>query len=112
MASESGTNPAKQQENRNESSSLTLPTGEQVTSVPLVIGSFSIDDAIAMHLVDCAECRAAIQTLKPKAIGQKTGLCDEYLQLQLVRAQYEGARNNVVAYTEFGDEAPKSRELG
>jgi hypothetical protein len=97
--------------NGESSSRLVLGTGEVVESAPLHVGSFSIDDAIQMHLVDCSQCAAAING-KPVAIGQKSGHCDTYWQLQLIRAEYEGKQNNIVAYTELGDEAPKSRPLG
>jgi hypothetical protein len=76
-----------------------------------MIGSFSIDDAIAMHLVDCDQCRHAIEDLRPVGLGQKSGLCDAYWNLQKIRADYEGRVNNIVAYTELGDEAPKGRPL-
>jgi hypothetical protein len=76
-----------------------------------MVGSFSIDDAIAMHLVDCDQCRHAIENLRPVAIGQKSGHCNTYWHLQIMRANYEGKVNNVVAYTEYGDEAPKGRPL-
>jgi hypothetical protein len=77
----------------------------------LQVGSFSIDEAIQMHLVDCDQCRRVTITAKPVAIGQKSGHCDTYWQLQLMRANYEGQRNNFVAHTEYGDEAPKGRDL-
>jgi hypothetical protein len=76
-----------------------------------MIGSFSIDDAIAMHLVDCSQCHNAIVNLRPVSIGQKSGHCDTYWELQRMRAEYEGAVNNVVAYTEYGDEARKGGDL-
>lgn len=111
MASEYGGNPAGSMENQSESSRKDSPTTTTAGGVPLAIGSFSIDDAIAMHLVDCDQCRTAIQNLRPVGIGQKSGHCDAYWQLQLMRADYEGQKNNVVAYTEFGDEAQKGGEL-
>lgn len=83
----------------------------EAASVPLVIGSYSIDDAIAMHLVDCDQCRKAISQLKPVSLGQKSGHCDAYWEMQLMRARYEGTVNNVVAHTEYGDEAPKGGNL-
>jgi hypothetical protein len=76
-----------------------------------MVGSFSIDDAIAMHLVDCNKCRRAIEHLRPVSIGQKSGHCDQYWHLQKMRADYEGMVNNVVAVTEYGDEAPRGRPL-
>lgn len=82
--------------------------------MPLLIGSsnITIDDAIAMHLIDCDQCRKAIQSLTPVPIGGRSGHCDAYWQLQLMRARYEGKVNNIVAYTEHGDEAQKGRPLG
>jgi hypothetical protein len=77
----------------------------------LGLGDVSVDDAIAMHLADCAECRYAIEVLRPVAIGQKSALCNTYWQLQLMRAKAEGMVNNIVAHTEYGDEAPKGRPL-
>jgi hypothetical protein len=78
-----------------------------------VLGSsdMSIDDQIAMHLVDCSQCRESVQKLKPRGLGQKSGHCDVYWQLQLMRARYEGEVNNIVAYTEYGDEARKGGSL-
>jgi hypothetical protein len=107
----SGNNSVPSPTNGEQSSRLVLPTGEAVESVPLAVGSFSIDDAIQMHLVDCIQCRKVTESGKPVAIGQKSGHCDTYWQLQLMRAQHEGSRNNIVAYTELGDEAPKGRPL-
>lgn len=78
---------------------------EPLLEQPLYYGHITIDDAIAMHLVDCDRCRKAYESRQPARLGQKTGLCDEYLHLQMLRANYEGKINNVVAHTEFGDEA-------
>jgi hypothetical protein len=66
---------------------------------------------IAMHLIDCDQCRKATASRKPVALGQKSGHCDAYWQLQLMRAEHEGRVNNIVAYTEFGDEARKGGAL-
>jgi hypothetical protein len=107
----SGNNSAPSPKNGEQSSKLVLGTGETVVSAKLQVSGYDIDDAIGMHLVDCSQCRAATERGMPVAIGQKSGHCDAYWQLQLMRADYEGQRNNVVAYTEFGDEAPKSRPL-
>lgn len=74
-------------------------------------GEQSIDDVIAMHLIDCDQCRESIQHLKPLGLGQKSGHCATYWDLQLMRARYEGSVNNIVAYTEYGDEARKGRPL-
>jgi hypothetical protein len=65
---------------------------------------------IAMHLVDCDQCRKATAR-GPVALGQKSGHCDTYWQMQLMRAQAEGSVNNIVAHTEYGDEAPKGGKL-
>jgi len=107
----SGNNSAHAPENGVSSSRLVLPTGEAVESVPLRVNSSDIDTAIQMHLVDCSQCRAATERGKPVAIGQHSGHCGDYWQLQLMRARYEGKRNNIVAYTELGDEAPKGGNL-
>jgi hypothetical protein len=64
-----------------------------------------------MHLIDCDQCRKASASRKPVALGQKSGHCDTYWQLQLMRAKHEGRVNNIVAYTEFGDEARKGGAL-
>jgi hypothetical protein len=117
MATEAnGSSSAGTPENGSESSTLILPTGETVESVPLVVGSFSIDDAIAMHLVDCAQCRSFTEHARPvpnipRIGGQRDGHCTDYWQLQLMRANYEGARNNIVAHTEMGGEAQTGRPL-
>jgi hypothetical protein len=39
-------------------------------------------------------------------MGEHSRHCGTYWQLQLDRAMYEGRVNNIVAYTENGDEAP------
>lgn len=77
------------------------PALEQV----LYVGHVPIDTAIEMHLVDCDQCRYAYERMSPRQLGQKTGLCDEYLHLQMLKADYEGVVNNIVAHTEHGDEA-------
>lgn len=114
MATEYGGRNAGQPENTGQSSRSDSSSINSAVSVPLLVGSsdITIDDAIAMHLIDCDQCRKAIQTLTPVAIGEKSGHCDTYWQLQLMRAEYEGKINNIVAYTEHGDEARKSRPLG
>ena len=66
---------------------------------------------IAMHLVDCDRCRKATTAGRPVALGQKSGHCDAYWHLQLLRAKEEGLVNNIVAYTEYGDEARKGGSL-
>lgn len=107
----SGNNSASEPANSDESSSGISSITSEAAGVSLKVGSFEIDDAIAMHLVDCDQCRKAIATLRPVGIGQKSGHCGDYWQLQLMRADYEGKQNNVVAYTEFGDEARKGGGL-
>ena len=84
---------------------------DEAKTLPLYIGGVAIDDAIAMHLIDCDTCRAATEKGRPAQLGQKTALCTDYLHMQLLRAQYEGKVNNIVAYTELGDEAPKMGQL-
>lgn len=100
-------------ENTGESANSDSSTINSAVSVPLLVGSsdITIDDAIAMHLIDCDQCREAIQNLRPVPMGGKSGHCDAYWELQLIRARYEGEVNNIVAYTEHGDAAPKSRPL-
>jgi hypothetical protein len=111
MGQEYGGRNASGRENGGQSSHSDSPTIKAAGGVPLAVGSFSIDDAIAMHLVDCDQCREAIQNLRPVPMGGKSGHCDTYWELQLMRARYEGEVNNIVAYTELGDEAPKGRAL-
>lgn len=111
MASDNGSNSAAGPENwklsRNRPSN-----GDTNNDVPTLLGSSSIglDEVISMHLIDCDQCRKAIAS-KPVALGQKSGHCDTYWQLQLMRAEHEGRVNNIVAYTEFGDEARKGGSL-
>jgi hypothetical protein len=78
---------------------------------PLVIGGMSVDSAIDMHLVDCVQCREATERGKPRGLGQHSGHCGTYWHLQLLRANYEGRVNNIVAHTELGDEAPIRGQL-
>lgn len=78
--------------------------------VSLQVGSFSVDDAIAMHLVDCDQCREAVNR-GPAKLGERSNHCDAYWQLQLMRAKFEGEVNNIVAHTELGDEAPTGGDL-
>jgi hypothetical protein len=102
---------AKRPENGRESSGKTF-NGEWAENARGLVGFSepSIDDMIGMHLVDCDQCRKA-SLAKPVGIGQKSGHCDTYWQLQLMRAQHEGSVNNIVAYTEYGDEARKGGAL-
>lgn len=84
---------------------------DEAKAAPLYIGGFTIDDMITLHLLNCDQCReAASKDLRkrghPPRLGEKSGHCDTYWQLQLDRANYEGKINNIVAHTEYGDEAP------
>lgn len=79
-------------------------------STPLAVGSFSIDDAIQMHLVDCRQCRDFAENGRPvpnvRPAGNRADKhCDAYWNLQLMRANYEGKVNNIVDHTEFGDQS-------
>lgn len=70
-----------------------------------------IEDQIVAHIEQCDQCRRAIATDRPRAIGQKSGHCEVYWHLQLMHAKAEGVANNIVAHTEYGDEAPRGRPL-
>jgi hypothetical protein len=101
---------AQSPENMNGSSGRESPT-ESVNAQTLTgFSEPSIDDIIGMHLVDCDQCRKA-SIARPVGIGQKSGHCDTYWHLQLIRAKHEGSVNNIVAYTEYGDEARKGGGL-
>jgi hypothetical protein len=63
-----------------------------------------------MHLVDCDQCRAAING-GPVRFGQKTLLCDTYMHLQKMWADIEGRTGQIVHWTEKGAEAPTGRPL-
>lgn len=84
---------------------------DEAKSLPLVVGGMTVDDAIHMHLVDCNQCRDATERSGPVRMGQKSGHCGTYWHLQLLRANYEGSVNNIVAHTEHGDEAPIRGQL-
>lgn len=84
---------------------------DEARSQPLIVGGVTIDDAIVMHLIDCDTCLAVTERSGPLRLGQKTALCTTYLHLQILRANYEGKVNNIVAHTELGDEAPKMGQL-
>jgi hypothetical protein len=91
---------------------------DEAKARPLYLGGVTIDDLIKLHLLNCDQCIEATRKSGPARLGgtgdrlgQKTGLCDTYLQLQLDRANYEGKINNIVAHTEHGDEAPKLGQL-
>jgi hypothetical protein len=101
---------AQPPENMNGSSRRESPTDTVNARTLTGYSKPSLDDMIGMHLVDCDQCRKA-SLAPPVAIGQKSGHCDTYWQLQLMRAEYEGTVNNIVAYTEYGDEAPKRGRL-
>jgi len=77
----------------------------------LTLGGIPIDEVIAKHLADCAQCKEAAVTGGPRGLGQRSRHCGTYWQLQLERAHYEGKINNVVAHTELGDEAPVRGKL-
>lgn len=112
MAKPHGGNSADNPANMSESSEH--PHTWEWETDALTLTGFSeptLDDQIAMHLVDCSQCRDAVMRLKPVGLGQKSGHCDTYWQLQTMRAKYEGRVNNIVARTEYGDEAPKGRNL-
>lgn len=115
MANEYGGKNAETPETTNGSRLVRSP-GMEAANAPLKVGSSDIDDAIQMHLVDCDQCRYVTENGRPvpniPRIGAgQDGHCGDYWQLQLMRAKYEGAANNIVAYTEFGDEAPKGVDL-
>lgn len=109
--SESGSNSVSSRENSKESWTGNRDDFQNNAGTLIGSGEVSIDDMIAMHLIDCDQCRESIQQLRPRGLGQKSGHCGTYWQLQLMRAQYEGEVNNIVAYTEYGDEARKGRPL-
>lgn len=94
----------------NESSAKPNQSTDSATQTPLMVGSFSIDDTIQMHLVDCRQCRDFTEHGRPvpnvRIAGNRSdGHCDTYWQLQLMRANYEGAVNRIVDHTELGDQA-------
>lgn len=85
---------------------------DEAKAQPLILtGGMSIDEAINMHLVDCVQCRDATEHGRPRGLGQRSGHCGTYWHLQLMRADYEGAVNNIVSHTELGDEAPVRGQL-
>jgi hypothetical protein len=89
----------------------TKMTADEAKSLPLVVGGMTVDDAISAHLLECVTCRDVTEHAKPVRLGQKSGHCSTYWHLQLLRANYEGKINNIVAHTELGDEAPKMGQL-
>lgn len=113
MASGYGGKPASTPGNGSPSSSSDSPITQAAANVSRLLGSsdITIDDVIAMHLIDCSQCREASERRKPVALGQKSGHCNSYWELQLMRAKHEGRVNNIVAYTEYGDEARKGGAL-
>ena len=110
--SEYSGNPAQTGMGNSESSNgkLARPNVSD-TGNPLMVDSFSgsaitIDDAIQMHLIDCDQCRAAVNgrplgNIQPPT-GSRDKHCGQYWQLQLMRAEYEGKVNNIVSHTEDG----------
>lgn len=84
---------------------------DEAKGQPLYIGGMSIDDLITLHLMNCNQCQDATEKSKPVRLGQKSGLCSQYWHMQLLRANYEGEVNNIVAHTELGDEAPIMGQL-
>lgn len=78
---------------------------EEPLEQPLTVGGQTIDAIIKLHLWECQQCHEA-QLARPRGLGQQSGHCGAYWQLQLDRANHEGKINNVVAHTELGDEAP------
>jgi hypothetical protein len=102
--------PAKQPENSRQSSDG-QNTETINLSVPLKVGSSDIDEVIRQHLIDCDQCRETTENSRPVKLGQWSGHCGTYWQLQLDRADYEGKVNNIVAHTELGDEAPTQGRL-
>ena len=113
MENESGGKRARLPESGFPSLNSDSPITGEGDNVKHLLGysEVSFDDVIAMHLVDCDQCRDAIRNLRPVALGQKSGHCDTYWELQLMRAKFEGSVNNIVAYTEFGDQAQKGGNL-
>jgi len=85
---------------------MVYDASDEAKAKPLYIGGLTIDDLIAMHLINCNQCSDAAVKDKPRRLGQKSSHCDTYWQLQIDRANYEGRVNNIVAHTEHGDEAP------
>lgn len=79
---------------------------DEAKAQPLYIGGMTIDDLITLHLLNCDQCRETADKTGPRKLGQRSGHCGTYWQLQLDRANYEGKINNIVAHTELGDEAP------
>ena len=78
---------------------------DEASATPLYIGGETIDDVIAKHLIECNQCADSARK-GPVKLGEKSRHCDDYWHLQWLRATYEGQVNNIVAHTEYGDEAP------
>jgi hypothetical protein len=85
---------------------MTYDASDEAKGQPLIIGGFTIDEMIALHLEICTQCRDTAERAGPVRMGEHSRHCGTYWQLQLDRAMYEGRVNNIVAYTENGDEAP------
>lgn len=112
MASGYGDRHAAQPANGFESKSSDSPITGEADNVSRLLGSSdaTFPELIGMHLLDCDQCRAAIMA-RPVGIGQKSNHCNTYWQMMLLQARYEGSVNNIVAYTEYGDAAPKPGTL-
>ena len=112
MASEYGDRNAAQPENQSASLNGDFGTGMAEADVPRLLGysEVTFDTLIQMHLLDCDQCRKAALG-RPVGLGQKSGYCDAYWHLQLLKADEEGRVNNIVRFTEYGDEARHGRDL-
>lgn len=84
---------------------------DEAKAQPLYIGGLTIDDLITMHLLNCTTCRDVSEKAGPVRLGEKSRHCSEYWHMQLLKANYEGNVNNIVAHTELGDEAPIMGQL-
>jgi hypothetical protein len=102
---------AESPESRNESSEKGSHGAKLNASILADSSDMTLDEAIAWHLVDCDQCRKVAEIARPVGLGMKSGHCDTYWALQLLRANFEGTVNNIVAHTEYGDEAPKRGRL-
>jgi hypothetical protein len=114
---DNGSNSADSAENSKPSSSGGRFNSANDARTLVGSSDVTIDDMISMHLVDCSQCREFAANSRPipniprVGVTAKDGHCGTYWQLQLMRAKYEGSVNNIVAYTEHGDEAPKGANL-
>jgi hypothetical protein len=110
MADENGSNSAGSPDNSKRSLNGGPNDSRKNAGTLADSSDITLDEMIGMHLVDCSQCRETVLR-GPVAIGQRSGHCDVYWGLQLLRANEEGSVNNIVAYTEHGDEAKKGRPL-